>query len=90
MLRITRENGRSFPANGSVLYPFDVDYLTQIDCTKNAQSGLYQIIDSNDLVGSMANLDGVSDAGKSLSTLTYRSGAMLGAVPAYGYNGDYS
>ena len=89
-LRITRENGRSFPAIGSVLYPFDVDYLTPIDCTKNAQSGIYQIIDSRDLVASTANLYGVTDAGKSLSTLTYRSGAMQGAVPAYGYDGDYS
>ena len=88
-LRITRENGRSFPAIGSVLYPFDVDYLTPIDCTKNAQSGLYRIIDSRDLVASTANLDGVTDAGKSLSILTYRSGAMQGAVPAYGYDGDY-
>ena len=57
---------------------------------KNAQSGIYQIIDSRDLVASTANLDGVTDAGKSLSTLTYRSGAMQGAVPAYGYDGDYS
>ena len=67
-----------------------MDYLTPIDCTKNAQSGIYQIIDSRDLVASTANLYGVTDAGKSLSTLTYRSGAMLGAVPAYGYDGDYS
>ena len=90
LLRITRENGRSFPAIGSVLYPFDVDYLTPIDCAKNAQSGIYQIIDSRDLVASTANLDGVTDAGKSLSSLTYRSSAMQGAVPAYGYEGDYS
>ena len=39
-LRITRENGRRFPAIGSVLYPFDVNYLTSIDCAKNAQSGI--------------------------------------------------
>ena len=72
------------------LLKFSLPSASLIDCTKNAQSGLYQIIDSQDHAGSTANLNGVTDAGKSSSLLTYRSGAMQGAVSACGYDGDYS
>ena len=90
-LRLTRQNGRLNPANGSLLYPFDVDYLTQIDCTKNAYSGLYQIIDTSDLVDSTADLRDVTDAGKSLSSWGYWNNATVGAGSYYDdYTGMYS
>ena len=90
-LRLSREPGRRNPANGSLLYPFDVDYLTQIDCTKNAQSGLYQIINSSDVVDSTADLRDVTDAGKSLSSLGYWSNTTVGAGSYYDdYTGMYS
>ena len=90
-LRLSREPGRRNPTNGSLLYPFDVDYLTQIDCTKNAQSGLYQIINSSDVVDSTADLREVTDAGKSLSSLGYWSNTTVGAGSYYDdYTGMYS
>ncbi|MBQ5523196.1 MAG: hypothetical protein IIT86_10345, partial [Oscillospiraceae bacterium] len=90
-LRLSREPGRRNPANGSLLYPFDVDYLTQIDCTKNAQSGLYQIINSSDVVDSTADLRDVTDAGKSLSSLGYWNNTTVGAGLYYDdYTGMYS
>ena len=90
-LRLSREPGRRNPANGSLLSPFDVDYLTQIDCTKNAQSGLYQIINSSDVVDSTADLRDVTDAGKSLSSLGYWSNTTVGAGSYYDdYTGMYS
>ena len=65
--------------------------LTQIDCTKNAQSGLYQIINSSDVVDSTADLRDVTDAGKSLSSLGYWNNTTVGAGSYYDdYTGMYS
>ena len=86
MLRLSREDGRRYLPNGSILFPFDMDYDTQIDPAKEAESGLYRIVDSRDYVKSTADLSYVTDAGKSLSCMTYWNGAMPGTEPAFDYD----
>lgn len=74
-LNLSRESGRRYLPNGSLLFPFDMDYDTKIDPFKKTESGLYRIVDSCDYVKSTADMSHVTDAGKSLSFLTYWNGA---------------
>ena len=90
MLRLSLESGRRYAPNGSLLFPFDMDYCTLIDYTKNADSELYRIVDSCDFVESTSDLRDVTDAGKSLSYWGYWNDAMYEAGQYYDYDGAYS
>ncbi len=69
-LSLSRDSGRRYLPNGSLLFPFDMYYDTKIDPLRKTVSGLYRIIDSCDYVKSTADLSHVTDTGKSLSFLT--------------------
>lgn len=92
MLLLSREDGRRDPPGGSVLCPFETEYLSQYDYTKNTVSGLYQIVNTRDAVESTADLQNVTDAGKSLSYWGYWNNAAVGAGSYYDdyYNEPYS
>lgn len=64
---LSLDNSRQYLPNGSVLFPFDQDYDTTIDRTRDASSDLYRIVDSSDHIPSTADLSGVWDAGTSLT-----------------------
>ena len=89
MQKLSRENGRLYAPNGSLLLPFEADCATQIDWTKTGQSELYRIADSRDYVDSTADLSEVTDAGRSLSSLEYWSDAMTGTDPSWYFDGYY-
>ena len=67
MRALSQDKNRKYLPNGSILYPFDCDFATPLDRTKDGQSKLFQIVDSDDFVPSTADLQDVLDAGTSVS-----------------------
>ena len=72
MRALSQDKTRKYLPNGSILYPFDTDYVTPLDRTKDGQSRLFQIVDSNDVVPSTADMQYVLDAGTSVSYDEYQ------------------
>ena len=73
MRRLSQDENRQFLPNGSILYPFDCDYATPLDRTKNGDSALFRIVDSSDFVPSTADLQDVADGGRSISYNEYQT-----------------
>ena len=69
MRALSQDESREFLPSGSVLFPFDADYSSPLDGTKDGESNLFRIADSNELVESTADMS--YDAGRSLSYNEY-------------------
>ena len=73
MRALSQDENRQFLPNGSILYPFDCDYATPLDRTKNGDSALFRIGDSSDYVPSTADMRDVADGGRSISYSEYQT-----------------
>ena len=71
MRALAQDKTREFLPSGSVLFPFDADYSSPLDRTKDGESNLFRIADSNEMVESTADMSYVPDAGRSLSYNEY-------------------
>ncbi len=71
MRSLAQDETREFLPSGSILFPFDSDYSGMFDRTKDGESNLYRIVDSNRLEESTADMSYVTDAGRSLSYNDY-------------------
>ena len=71
MRSLAQDESSEFLPSGSILFPFDSDYSGMFDRTKDGESNLYRIVDSNRLEESTADMSYVTDAGRSLSYNDY-------------------
>ena len=67
MRSLAQDETREFLPTGSILFPFDSDYSGPFDRTKDGESNLFRIVDSNVMEESTADMSYVADAGRSLS-----------------------
>lgn len=67
MRSLVQDETREFLPTGSILFPFDSDYSGPFDRTKDGESNLFRIVDSNVMEESTADMSYVADAGRSLS-----------------------
>ncbi len=71
MRSLAQDETREFLPTGSILFPFDSDYSGPFDRTKDGESNLFRIVDSNMVEESTADMSYVADAGRSLSYNEY-------------------
>ena len=71
MRSLAQDETREFLPTGSILFPFDSDYSGMFDRTKDGESNLFRIVDSNMVEESTADMSYVADAGRSLSYNEY-------------------
>ena len=71
MRSLAQDETREFLPTGSILFPFDSDYSGPFDRTKDGESNLFRIVDSNVMEESTADMSYVADAGRSLSYNEY-------------------
>ncbi len=67
MRSLAQDETREFLPTGSILFPFDSDYSGPFDRTKDGESNLFRIVDSNMVEESTADMSYVADAGRALS-----------------------